>query len=204
MSLKIELLKILQEKNRGLLATENDRVKILTAVEKLEDQNPNPNPFDDLSLVNGDWRLLYTSSRSILSLDNIPLLQLGEIYQCIRTDTSKIYNLAQINSLPFLEGLVSVTANVEIVSAKRVKVKFERSIIGLQKLLGYISPDDFIDKIEVGKYFLPLDFNLSFFSNNNQQGWLEITYLDENLRISRGNEGNIFILERFVSANKKR
>lgn len=197
MSLKTELLDVIKDKNRGLLTTEIDNVKILTAVEKLEDHNPNLDPLNNLSLVNGDWRLLYTSSRSILGLNNIPLLQLGEIYQCIRTGTNKIYNLAEIKGLPFLEGLVSVTANVEIVSAKRVNVKFERSIIGLQKILGYVSPQDFINKIEAGKYFLPLDFNFGIFNNRNPQGWLEITYLDENLRISRGNEGNIFILERF-------
>jgi hypothetical protein len=197
MSLKTELLEIIEGKNRGLLATETDNVRILTAVEKLEDHNPNLDPLNNLSLVNGDWRLLYTTSRSILGLNNIPLLQLGEIYQCIRTETNKIYNLAEINGLPFLEGLVSVAANIEIVSAKRVNVKFERSIIGLRKILGYVSPEDFINKIEAGKYFLPLDINLGIFNNKNPQGWLEITYLDENLRIGRGNEGNVFILERF-------
>lgn len=201
MSLKTELLEIIEGKNRGLLATETDNVKILTAVEKLEDHNPNLDPLNNLSLVNGDWRLLYTTSRSILGLNNIPLVQLGEIYQCIRTGTNKIYNLAEIKGLPFLEGLVSVAANLEIVSTKRVNVKFERSIIGLQKILGYVSPENFINKIEAGKYFLPLDFNFGVFNNKNPQGWLEITYLDENLRISRGNEGNVFILERFLSKN---
>jgi PAP_fibrillin len=199
MSLKTELLEVIKDKNRGLLTTEIDNVKILTAVEKLEDHNPNLDPLNNISLVNGDWRLLYTSSRSILGLNNIPLLQLAEIYQCIRIGTNTIYNLAEIKGLPFLEGLVSVSANVEIVSAKRVNVKFERSIIGLQKILGYVSPKDFINKIEGGKYFFPIDFNFRVFNNRNPQGWLEITYLDENLRISRGNEGNIFILERFNS-----
>lgn len=197
MSLKTELLEAIKDKNRGLLATENDNVKILTAVEKLEDHNPNLDPLNHLSLVSGNWRLLYTTSRSILGLNNLPLLELGEVYQCIRINTNKIYNLAQIKGLPFLDGLVSVSASFEIVSAKRINVKFDRSIIGLQKILGYSSPENFIDKIEAGKYFLPLDFNLGFFNNNNQQGWLEITYLDENMRISRGNEGNVFILERF-------
>jgi hypothetical protein len=198
MSLKTELLQIIEGKNRGLLATEIDKVKILTAVEKIEDHNPNLNPLNNLALVNGDWRLLYTTSKSILGLDNIPLLQLGEIYQCIRTGTNKIYNLAEIKGLPFLEGLVSVAANFEIVSTKRVSVKFERSIIGLQRLLGYVSPKDFVNEIEGGRSFLPLDFNLGIFNKDNQQGWLEITYLDANLRIGRGNEGNVFILERFA------
>ncbi|MGL4881863.1 MAG: PAP/fibrillin family protein, partial [Waterburya sp.] len=27
-----------------------------------------------------------------------------------------------------------------------------------------------------------------------QKGWLDITYLDEDMRIGRGNEGNVFVL----------
>ncbi|NEP29276.1 PAP/fibrillin family protein, partial [Moorena sp. SIO3I6] len=27
-----------------------------------------------------------------------------------------------------------------------------------------------------------------------QQGWLEITYLDDDLRIGRGNQGSVFVL----------
>ena len=30
--------------------------------------------------------------------------------------------------------------------------------------------------------------------NNEQLGWLEITYLSNNLRICRGNKGTLFIL----------
>jgi len=197
-NLKSDLLQMIADKNRGLLVSETEKVDILTAVEKLEDHNPNQNPLDYPQLLNGDWRLLYTTSKSILGLDNIPLVHLGEIYQCIRTEGTKIYNMAEIIGLPFLEGLVSVSADFETVSSKRVNVQFRRSIIGLQKLLGYFSPKDLIKKIEMGKYFPPFDFNFNTFnlSNNQTQAWLEITYLDANLRISRGNQGNIFILER--------
>lgn len=200
MSLKTELLQVIAGKNRGLSVTETEKVNILTVVEKLEDHNPTQNPLNSPQLLNGDWRLLYTTSKSILGLDNIPLVHLGEIYQCIRIDVTKIYNIAEIIGLPFLDGLVSVSANFETVSPKRVNVKFQRSIVGLQKLLGYLSPKDLIKKMETGKYFPPFDFNFNWgdriLGNNNSLGWLEITYLDENLRISRGNQGNIFILER--------
>jgi len=198
MNLKTELLEVIANKNRGLLAIEIDKIKILTAVEKLEDCNPNVNVFDNLLLLQGDWRLLYTTSKNILSLNNLPLVQLGEIYQCIRTDNTNIYNIAEIKGLPLLEGLICVVASFEIVSTKRVNIKFQRSIFGLQKILSYVSPANLINRIEMGKKFFPFDFSFgkSNFNQNNPQGWLEITYLDENLRIARGNEGNVFILER--------
>ena len=69
MSLKAELLQAIAGKNRGLLATERDNVKILTAVEKLEDHNPIDEPLNKPELLDGDWRLLYTTSSSLLNLE---------------------------------------------------------------------------------------------------------------------------------------
>ena len=191
MSKKAELLEAVAGKNRGLLGNEIDRVKVLSIVEQLEDENPTPNPIAASDLLEGDWRLLFTTSRSLLGLDRFPLLQLGQVYQCIRTANTKVYNVAEIVGLPFLEGVVSVAARFEPVSERRVNVKFERSIIGLQSLLGYRSPREFIRQLEAGKKFPALDFSIE---NRDQQGWLEITYLDEDLRLGRGNEGNVFVL----------
>jgi hypothetical protein len=78
------------------------------------------------------------------------------------------------------------------VNERRVNVKFERFIIGLQRLVGYQSPNSFIQQIESGKKFLPsLDFGIE---NREQRGWLDITYLDNDMRIGRGNEGSVFVL----------
>lgn len=191
MTKKAELLEAIAGKNRGLLANEKDKVMVLSLVEQLEDYNPTPYPFEAKQLLDGDWRLLYTTSSSILGLDRIPLWQLGNVYQCLRLDEGKVYNIAEINGLPWTESIVSVVATFDIVSKRRVNVKFERSILGLQKVLNYQNPAQFIDDIEAGKKFLPLDFG---FPNREQKAWLEITYLDGDLRISRGNEGNVFVL----------
>ncbi len=193
MSKKAELLEAIAGKNRGLLASEIDKVKVLSIVEQLEDHNPTPKPVEARELLEGNWRLLYTTSRGLLGLDRFPLLQLGQIYQCIRTAEAKVYNIAEIIGLPLLEGVVSVAARFEPVSERRVNVKFERSIICLQRFIGYRSPSDFIEQIEAGKKFLPLDFSIE---NREQQGWLEITYLDQNLRLGRGNEGSVFVLSK--------
>jgi len=48
-------------------------------------------------------------------------------------------------------------------------VKFERSILGLQRFLNYHSPQEFIEAIESGQKFPPLDFS---FNNREQKGWL--------------------------------
>jgi hypothetical protein len=191
MDQKTKLLEAIAGKNRGLLATEEDRVKVLSAVEQLEDHNPTPHPLAAKALLEGNWRLLYTTSRAILGLDRFPLLQLGQIYQCLRTAEARLYNIAEIVGLPFLEGIVSVAAHFEPVSERRVAVKFDRYILGWQRFLNYRSPSQFIQELEAGKKFWPLDFNLE---SREQQGWLEITYLDEDLRIGRGNEGSVFVL----------
>ena len=193
MNEKSRLLEAIAGKNRGLLATEIDRVRVLSALEQLEDHNPVPQTLEAKELLDGNWRLLYTTSKGILGLDRFPVLQLGQIYQCLRMTEGKLYNIAEIIGVPFLEGLVSVIARFKAVSDKRVNVKFERYIIGSQRLLGYQSPNQLIKDIEEGKKFFPLDFGIE---SQKQQGWLEITYLDDDLRVERGNEGNVFVLSK--------
>jgi hypothetical protein len=188
---KSKLLEAIAGKNRGLLAGETEKQGILAAIAQLEDYNPTPRPVEATELLNGDWRLLYTTSKGLLGFEKIPLIKLGQIYQSIRAEEAKVYNIAELYGLPYLEGIVSVGARFEVISEKRVQVKFERSIVGLQRLIGYESPGDFINQIEAGKKFAAADFNLD---SQQQQGWLDITYLDSDLRIGRGNEGSVFVL----------
>lgn len=192
---KAELLEAIAPKNRGLLADELDRKAIQSAIARLEDRNPTPQPLAATELLEGNWRLLYTTSQELLGIDRFPLVQLGEIYQCIRTADRRIYNLAEVNG-PLLAGLVAVAAGFEAVSDRRVTVRFERGVVGLQGLLGYQNPSQFITKLQ-DQSKLPLFQGLDFSINSNrQQGWLEVTYLDEDLRIGRGNEGNVFVLRK--------
>jgi len=188
---KTALLEAIAGTNRGLMATEQDKQAILVAIAQLEDRNPTLRPVEAGDLLDGNWRLLYTTSKGLLNIDQLPLLKLGQIYQCIRVNTQSVYNIAEVYGLPYLEGLVSVSARFEPVSERRVQVKFERSLLGLQRLIGYQSPADFIRQIESGAKFTAIDFSLD---SRNQQGWLDITYLDEDLRIGRGNEGSVFVL----------
>lgn len=188
---KTNLLAAIAGTNRGILATEAEKQAILAAAAQLEDRNPTPRPVEAADLLEGNWRLLYTTSIGLLRLDSFPLLHLGQIYQCIRTQEAKIFNIAELYGLPFLEGLISVGAQFEPLSERRVQVRFQRSIIGLQRLIGYQSVDSFVAQVEAGQKFPAFDFGIA---SREQQGWLDITYLDEDLRIGRGNEGSLFVL----------
>ncbi|WP_138497774.1 PAP/fibrillin family protein [Nostoc sp. PA-18-2419] len=190
---KATLIDAIAGTNRGLLATEQQKQAILAAIANLEDFNPTPRPVEAKNLLDGNWRLLYTTSKALLNLDRLPLCKLGQIYQCIRVETTSVYNIAEIYGLPYLEGLVSVAAKFEPVSERRVQVEFERSIIGLQRLIEYNSPVTFIQQIEAGRKFPGIDVPIK---NNQQQGWLDITYIDNDLRIGRGNEGSVFVLSK--------
>lgn len=188
---KTALLEIIAGKNRGILAGSADQQAILAAIAQLEDRNPTPNPVQAIDLLDGNWRLLYTTSQELLRLDQLPFLKLGQIYQYIQATAGKVYNVAEVYGLPYLEGIVSVAASFNALSERRVKVNFERAIFGLQRLIDYRSPEQFIQQIEAGQRFRAIDFNIT---NREQRGWLDITYLDEDLRIGRGNEGNVFVL----------
>jgi hypothetical protein len=190
---KANLIDAIAGTNRGLLASEPQKQAILAAIANLEDFNPTPRPVEANSLLDGDWRLIYTTSKGLLNIDRVPLCKLGQIYQCIRVNTTSVYNIAEIYGLPYLEGLVSVAAKFDPVSERRVQVKFQRSIVGLKRFIGYESPADFIQQIEAGKKFTAIDTPLN---SDKQQGWLDITYIDSDLRIGRGNEGSVFVLSK--------
>ncbi|NBD17319.1 MAG: fibrillin [Cyanobacteria bacterium] len=192
MSTKTQLLNAIAGKNRGLLAKKEEKASILSAIAQLEVENPTPDPIQHTELLGGNWRLLYTTSQDLLGFDRLPILQAGQIYQYIDPENSKVYNIAEIVGVPFLEGIVSVVAEFTPASEKRVNVEFKRSIIGLQRLLGYQDPEPYIQALKDGKKFLPFDFPIN--RNSEQKAWLEITYLDEELRIARGNQGSVFVL----------
>lgn len=190
---KTDLLELIAVQNRGLLTSESQRQQVLSAIAQLEDRNPTPRPVEALDLLDGDWRLLYTTSRGILGIDRVPLLQLGQVYQCIRASQTKVYNIAELGGVPLSDSIVSVAARFQPVSDRRVTVIFERSIVGLQRLINYQSPAQFIQQIEAGNRFTALDWAIPA---RDQQGWLDITYLDADLRIGRGNEGSVFVLSK--------
>ncbi|UJB68955.1 PAP/fibrillin family protein [Acaryochloris sp. 'Moss Beach'] len=193
MIVKAELLAAIAGTNRGVITTEANRSLVLDKVVQLEVQNPTPQPLSEQELLSGVWRLIYTTSPDLLGLARLPVVPAGPIYQCIRGQELKLYNVLELQGIPFLEGVLCVAARLTPVSERRVQVNFERSILGVKGLMNYPSLDVLISRLEtqspVAALSMPLDADRS-------AGWLETTYLDEDLRIGRGNNDSLFVLTR--------
>lgn len=166
---------------------------ILQAIAQLEAINPTPEPTTAGDLLDGDWKLLFTTSLELLGIDRLPLLALGEIWQCIRISDRRVVNLAEVQSL-LGTGLVSVAAEFEVVSDRRLDVRFQRLVLGLERFLGYRDVATWVDRLgQDQRIWTGIDFPIQ---PGNRRGWIELTYLDEDLRINRGNEGSVFVLQR--------
>jgi PAP_fibrillin len=192
---KADLITLLRDQKLGILATAAQKSHIAIAIAQLEDHNPTSQPVAAAARLEGDWQLLYTTSQELLGLDRIPLMNVGAIYQCIRTADAKIYNIAEIVGIPLLAGIVSVVADFTPISDRRVEVQFTRAIWGAQRLMGYQSVAKFIAALEQGDRFSAIDFKIP---SRDRNGWLDITYLDEDLRIGRGNGGSLFVLKKVM------
>jgi hypothetical protein len=183
----------LMQVNRGLGASAAERATILEQVVAIEQGNPTPCPTAAVTLLDGDWRLLYTTSDELLGIGRVPLVNLGPIYQCIRCDRGRVYNIAELSGLPYINGILSVAAGFDVVSDRRINVGFERAVFGLRGLMGYEDPAQWIETLESDRRILAADFRIK---PRERSGWIELTYLDSTLRINRGNNGSVFVLDR--------
>lgn len=190
MNTKKNLIDRLSQTNRGLATDSETQGALETLIAQLESENPTKNPLESKDLM-GDWRLIYTTSQGILGLDRIPLTDLGEVYQCLRGD--RLYNVAETKGALSVLGVVAVGATYTVMSPVRVQVTFRRAILGLQSVMKYRSVAEFVERLERRDRLWAVDFPIPE-RETVGKGWLEVTYLDADLRIGRGNEGSIFVL----------
>ncbi|MBS3027079.1 MAG: fimbrial protein [Dolichospermum sp. DET50] len=160
---------------------------------ELESLNPHPQPLiHATALLEGAWQLQYSTAREIRSLDSLPLgLQIGKVYQVINIADKLFFNIAQVkHPLGLISGYVKVTASFEPamdtsnLADKRINVYFDKRYLAIEKIVGINTP-----KLNPFKVIVA----------NNPQGriaTLDITYLDETLRIGRGGDESLFILNK--------
>ncbi|MFS0518807.1 PAP/fibrillin family protein [Nostoc sp. UIC 10607] len=192
-------LKKIQTKSDGSPITNLQLDKILAEeieqlTTELESVNPNLNPLlYATSLLEGAWQLQYSTAREIRSLISLPLgLKLGKVYQVIDIANKLFFNLAKVkHSLGLVSGYVKVTASFEPAkedleppSNKRINVYFDKRYLSIEKIVGINTPQ--LNPFKV----VPAN-NLT-----NRTATLDITYLDETLRIGRGGDGSLFILSK--------
>ncbi|KAL3345621.1 hypothetical protein AABB24_024532 [Solanum stoloniferum] len=215
--LKKQLVDSFYGTNRGLTASSETRAEIVELITQLESKNPNPAPTEALTLLNGKWILAYTSFSGLfplLSRGNLPLVRVEEISQTIDSESFTVQN-SVVFAGPLATTSISTNAKFEVRSPKRVQIKFEEGIIGTPQLTDSIVLPENVEflgqKIDLSPFKglitsvqdtassvaksissqPPIKFPIT---NNNAQSWLLTTYLDDELRISRGDAGSVFVL----------
>lgn len=91
-------------------------------------------------MLDGTWKLVYTSNSellAILTLSKLPFVTIGDITQRVDTAFNTVENKAQI-SVPLSRTAVRTTASFEIRSPKRLQVRFEKGVIQTPQLLADI------------------------------------------------------------------
>ncbi|CAK7351551.1 unnamed protein product [Dovyalis caffra] len=216
-SLKRRLVETFYGTDRGLNATSETRAEVVELITQLEARNPNPAPTEALTLLNGKWILAYTSFVGLfplLSRGTLPLVKVEEISQTIDSESFTVQN-SVLFSGPLATTSISTNAKFEVRSPKRVQIKFEEGIIGTPKLTDSIELPENVEflgqKIDLTPFRgiissvqdtassvaktissqPPLKFSIP---DRNAESWLLTTYLDDDLRISRGDAGSIFVL----------
>jgi PAP_fibrillin len=81
--MRVQLLSAAAKVQRGLTASNQDRENIDRLAQSLEKINPNRKSLS-APQINGRWKLVYTTSDSILGTKRAPFLRpIGPIYQTI-------------------------------------------------------------------------------------------------------------------------
>ncbi|XP_058080799.1 plastid-lipid-associated protein, chloroplastic-like [Magnolia sinica] len=214
--LKRGLVDSLYGTDRGLKASSETRAEILEFITQLEAKNPTPAPTEALTLLNGKWILAYTSFSDLFPLlgRSLPLVKVGEISQTIDSEGLTVQNSVQFEG-PLATTSLSTNAKFEVRSPKRVQIKFEEGIIGTPQLTDSIVVPENVEFLGQKIDLSPFKGIISSVQNTassvvkslssqpplkipitstNAQSWLLTTYLDEELRISRGDGGSVFVL----------
>jgi hypothetical protein len=174
---RLELLQLLQQEPRGNANRHGDRIQALIAA--LEQAQPaDLSTPEALEQLEGVWELRWSSS----SQPYLAVAPWLENLQCLAPSQGRGMNLLRLSGpLASLAG-IAVEASIAVVQAEqppsqRVEVLFRRG--------GWLGPTLGTNRLQWLR-----SVNQSF------PAWLDITVLDANLRMCRGNAGTLFALTR--------
>eukprot|EP00183_Erythrolobus_madagascarensis_P002791 CAMPEP_0185854268 /NCGR_PEP_ID=MMETSP1354-20130828/21853_1 /TAXON_ID=708628 /ORGANISM="Erythrolobus madagascarensis, Strain CCMP3276" /LENGTH=279 /DNA_ID=CAMNT_0028555991 /DNA_START=39 /DNA_END=878 /DNA_ORIENTATION=- len=148
-----------------------------------------PTSTAGMQILSGRWRVLFTSvvilgaKRTKLALSPSGgsslsgVVKLGEMYQSVSPQECKALNEVEFNVMGMVNGKFVIRAAYETVDERRVAVETEAYDLEPEKL-----------KVMLGDNMKLL---LKIFEPD---GFLDITFLDEDLRVGRNDKGDVFVL----------
>ncbi|KAJ6799623.1 putative plastid-lipid-associated protein 12, chloroplastic [Iris pallida] len=166
---------------RGRAATPQQLMDVEEAIKALETAEGVPDPTSS-GLIEGRWNLIFTTrpgtaspiQRTFVGVDFFKVFQ--EVY--LRTNDPRVSNIVKFSEAI---GELKVEAAATIKDGKRILFQFDRAAFSF-KFLPFKVP-------------YPVPFRLL---GDEAKGWLDTTYLSNtgNIRISRGNKGTTFVLQK--------
>ncbi|XP_010527406.1 PREDICTED: probable plastid-lipid-associated protein 6, chloroplastic [Tarenaya hassleriana] len=193
-SLKLNLLSAVSGLNRGLVANVDDLERAETAAKELESAGGSVDLSTDLDRLQGKWKLLYSSAFSSRSLGGsrpglptgrlIPVT-LGQVFQRIDVLSKDFDNIAEVEiGAPWPFPPVEVTATLahkfELIGTAKIKIIFQKTTLKTSGNLSQLPP---FDIPRLPDTFRP--------PSNPGTGDFEVTYLDDSMRITRGDRGEL-------------
>ncbi|KAL3649608.1 hypothetical protein CASFOL_006011 [Castilleja foliolosa] len=221
LDLKRALVDTVYGSNFGFGTSPEVRAEVLELVSQLEAANPTSAPTESPELLDGNWVLVYTAFSELLPLlaaGSIPTVKVEKISQYIDTSSLTIDNSITISS-PFSSLSFSASASFEVRSPSRIQVEFKQGTFNPPEIKSSIDLPESINIFGQNINLSSVQQSLSPLRNvvegisqtisgqpplkisipgERTKSWLLITYLDKDVRISRG-DGGLFVLVREMS-----
>ncbi|XP_076892711.1 plastid-lipid-associated protein 6, chloroplastic-like [Bidens hawaiensis] len=193
-SFKFKLLSAVSGLNRGLAASEEDLQKADSAAKEIETAVGPVDLLADIEKLQGRWKLIYSSAFSSRTLGGsrpgpptgrlLPIT-LGQVFQRIDILSKDFDNIVELElGAPWPLQPIEVTATLahkfEIIGTCSVKIIFEKTTVKTTGNLSQLPP---LEIPQLPEQFRP--------STNRGSGDFEVTYLDSDLRITRGDRGEL-------------
>lgn len=193
-ALKLKLLNAVSGLNRGLAASEDDLKKADAAAKDLEAAGGPVDLARDIDKLQGRWKLIYSSAFSSRTLGGSrpgpPLgrllpITLGQVFQRIDVVSKDFDNIVELQfgapwPLPPVDATATLAHKFEILDATKIRIKFEKTTV---KATGNLSQLPLLELPKLPDSLRP--------PSNTGAGEFDVTYADEDLRITRGDRDEL-------------
>ncbi|KAL1340234.1 plastid-lipid-associated protein 6, chloroplastic [Arachis duranensis] len=192
--LKLTLLSAVSGLNRGLAANEDDLRKADAAAKELEAAGGLVDLSADLDKLQGRWRLIYSSAFSSRTLGGsrpgpptgrlLPIT-LGQVFQRIDILSKDFDNIVEVQlgapwPFPPLDATATLAHKFELIGSSKIKITFEKTTVKTAGNLSQLPP---FELPRIPDSFRP--------PSNTGSGEFEVTYLDTDTRVTRGDRGEL-------------